>query len=423
MDSFTKSLIYLKDSEKLMVYKNFSILEKNILSNYCKKIYNNFKIDNIDLSVKILSVKILFQYIAKNKKHDNIIYQCLNLAKYKYGKPHQIIEDIDFMNIPIFTVYDFIIFYTDNLIKYRINILKNLNVFFDTYPEIINQDPSKMAILLILFSIQDNNERNNLLLLSGHSVDEIDNMKNFFRNIKNTINVQIIIAPRQDFFDNKQINVITFDSFKPIYVKKYNIFIDYYKTNNQIEMLDTKEEILKISNFLSNQNTINSNHYKLIIERLIKINDIFLSNELLFLTVQILNRYIYLTPNIKYTDLQLIAISCLNIAYKNEINEFLTYEQLAQLIYNSSSKKDIVKMENDILITLKYDINIPTIYDFLLLYNINSNEAIIEAKKIITNSNSINVLPSNIASIIFYKLNKTWNNNMIKLTKYKIKDL
>ena len=419
-----KSLIYLKNSEKLMVYRDFSILEKNILSNYCKKIYSIFKIDNIDLSIKILSIKILFQYIYKNRKHDNIIFQCLNLAKYKYGKPHQIIEDNEFVNIPIFTVYDFIIFYTNNLIQYRINTLKNLNTIFNTYPEIINQDPSKMAILLLFFLIENNNERNILLNISGHSIDEIDNMKHFFRNIKNTINVnQLIIAPRQDFFDNKQINVITFDSFKPIYVKKYNSFIDYYKTNNLIEMLDTKEEILKVSNFLSNQKKINSNHYKLIIERLIKINDIFLSNELLFLTVQILNRYIYLTPNIKHTDLQLIAISCLNIAYKNEINETLTYKQLAELIYNSSTSKDIVKMENDILITLKYDISIPTIYDFLLLYNINSNEAITEAKKIITNSNSINVLPSNIASIIFYKINKTWNNNMIKLTKYKIKDL
>ena len=251
---------------------------------------------------------------------------------------------------------------------------------------------------------------------------KIDNLNSPKLNRNNDISIQTINSINNNYFDKDAIYTTIVPS-KSINVIKYSKEINYYDIMSLVESFDTKEQILKIDNFLSNQSFLNILKYQKVIEWVKKFVKIFNYNdEILFLTIQIFNQYVN-KINIEKGELELPITASFFLACKNE-NGVITNSQ--RKTFTSFGLRNIIKMEDKILIELEYDINIPTIHNFLSLY-INDedikNKAIKIAKLILEYQPFVNELPSKIAASIICFLVKEWDNYMIELTKYTLEDL
>ena len=419
-----KMLLVSKNDFILIKIKNMSLFlsVKNTILYQLNQLYDLIKKDNV--CIKMLSIKILYEYFNKKLPvFDDLTLQCLNLARIKYNYINCLeINDIMRQFTNIFTIYDYILLYENEYTKYT---LENLDKMINKYPELVNEDQHQMAILFIFFSFNKflNNEYkynkiSNLLDSTQFTLYDIEKSKCFFINIKDKIDMESKIESAVESLV-REMTIIYLDKFQPIHVKKYGKNVDYYNTNSLLEMLDVKEQIVKISDFLSNQDEFNHAFYKITIKWIIAVVDKYkLENEILFLAVQIFNRYIFLTSNIKINDCQTIAISCLYLACKNEGFDDFSKENFATIIAVDFNPLNIIKMENNILVALKYDINIPTVYNYICLYSNRDDKIISDAKNLLSNSFFNNYLPSQFASIVIYKRLGEWTDDMIKLTGY-----
>jgi G2/mitotic-specific cyclin-B, other len=90
--------------------------------------------------------------------------------------------------------------------------------------------------------------------------------------------------------------------------------------------------------------------------------------ETLFLTINIIDRFTQLRPNIKRTDYQLVGVSAMLIAskyeeiYAPEIRDFIFMTDKA---YN---KEQMLSMEREIIRTLNFNFTTPSSYRFLERY-------------------------------------------------------
>ena len=200
--------------------------------------------------------------------------------------------------------------------------------------------------------------------------------------------------------------------YEPINVTKYNNSFNYYKINSLIKLLDTKEQLLKIDNFLSKQIHFNYKMYLILIDWILEITRKFkCQNEIIFLTVSILNQYINKVNNIKKDEIQCVGVTSFWIACKREGDDSADLYDLAYICADAYTKKQILNMEENILFVLDYDINIPTVYNFISLYTVGIDYKI------------VNVLPSLLASSCIRKFINEWTEDLIELTKYKEEDL
>lgn len=93
-----------------------------------------------------------------------------------------------------------------------------------------------------------------------------------------------------------------------------------------------------------------------------------LLNETLFLTVNIIDRYLSQKMSIHRSKLQLVGVSALLIATKYEEIYPPTVKDLVYITDNAYSKTEILSMESDILVAMDFDIQLTSQYRFLERY-------------------------------------------------------
>jgi cyclin B len=81
-----------------------------------------------------------------------------------------------------------------------------------------------------------------------------------------------------------------------------------------------------------------------------------LLNETLFLTVNILDRYLSIATNLSRSKLQLVGVASMLISTKYEEIYPPTVKDYVYITDNAYSKEEILKMESHILITLDFNI-------------------------------------------------------------------
>ena len=112
-------------------------------------------------------------------------------------------------------------------------------------------------------------------------------------------------------------------------------------------------------------NHVRSLHREILVDWLIEIVDVFdLSFRTGHLAMAYLDRF-YRNRPVDVKKLQLIGATCLLIASKCEDIQFIGTKDLAFCGDNTYKIRDIVEMERKILTTLKFEISIPTAYDFV----------------------------------------------------------
>ena len=138
------------------------------------------------------------------------------------------------------------------------------------------------------------------------------------------------------------------------------------KTDEKINLPNYSNNIFKYQDIRN----INEKHRAVVVEWLSYVNHYFgLSNETLFLCVNIMDRYI--SKKIISLDIyQLVGISSYLIASKYEDREAPSIEELIYISKNIYSHTDIVSMEKEILTTLNFEIFSVSPYQFFSYFYI-----------------------------------------------------
>ena len=160
----------------------------------------------------------------------------------------------------------------------------------------------------------------------------------------------------------------------PQYVFEYlydiinNLLID---ENNYYEKLDLTQ-----FNLIKNRYYINPESRKFFINSLINIQDLLNFNEhTLFLTIQIFDRYInnfLMKKNIKIKEenLDIVIVTSLIIAAKNEEIKLYSMNDYLNLLPLKYNVNDLQKTEYSILSAFDFNLNIPSLLDFYELFSI-----------------------------------------------------
>lgn len=138
------------------------------------------------------------------------------------------------------------------------------------------------------------------------------------------------------------------------------------KTDEKINLPNYSNNIFRYQDIRN----INEKHRAVVVEWLSYVNHYFgLSNETLFLCVNIMDRYI--SKKIISLDIyQLVGISSYLIASKYEDREAPSIEELIYISKNIYSHTDIVSMEKEILTTLNFEIFSVSPYQFFSYFYI-----------------------------------------------------
>ncbi|CDW79874.1 UNKNOWN [Stylonychia lemnae] len=123
------------------------------------------------------------------------------------------------------------------------------------------------------------------------------------------------------------------------------------------------------SSYMKKQTDINESMRAILVDWLIDVHLKFkLLNETLFLTVNIIDRYLTLRNGLQRSKLQLVGVGALLISTKYEEIYPPTVKDLVYITDNAYSKEEILIMESNILIALDFSIQQNSQYRFLERY-------------------------------------------------------
>ena len=233
-------------------------------------------------------------------------------------------------------------------------------------------------------NININSERTNLIKINITKIHKSNNNDNH-----NSIEKNNIENKSENFADNKD-KIPIKDIQEPknkLKVIKVNILTnnDIYEKNKKIrhnlqrakEYLEEIHLYLKsieskgiaISNYMFLiQTDINEKMRIILINWLIEVHFKFhLLNETLFICINIIDRYLS-QKNINRKYLQLLGITSLFIASKYEEIYAPSAKDLIFMTDNAYKIEEMIKMENEILGMLKFELTFPTSLQFLELY-------------------------------------------------------
>ena len=199
------------------------------------------------------------------------------------------------------------------------------------------------------------NDNNELSIIIEKIYDKLKHKIKYLKNSKIILNEKYLNLNNLHLIQRNTLNQIPYEYLNDIWLN----FINEEKYHNY-----NYEKILKI------QTDINSKMRSILINWLISSQNLFYKKKsTLFLTINIIDRYIS-NKKILRNQFQLLGIASLFISFKCEellfrnINEFLT------LTNNAFSKKELLKMENEILNILKFEIALPLSYDFFQILSV-----------------------------------------------------
>lgn len=222
--------------------------------------------------------------------------------------------------------------------------------------------------------IKDNKSPNKI---NNYSLKKINQEKNSSKNKYKDIDKNDKIITNKEEKKNEikiiKVNILPVFNFKGDDKNndiKYNLqrAKEYLKEIHQyLKTIESKG--IALSNYMSLiQTDINEKMRIILINWLIEVHFKFrLLNETLFICINIIDRYLS-QKNINRRYLQLLGITSLFIASKYEEIYAPSAKDLIYMTDNAYKIDEMIKMENDILGVLKFELTFPTSLRFLELY-------------------------------------------------------
>ena len=208
------------------------------------------------------------------------------------------------------------------------------------------------------------------------------NIIKYFSKNKKVSETKVIKAQNKSNKDNK------FEYYKDDNNKKIdNYYINTEKvTNKQIpkdylniiyyNLLKEEHQGIKpmaIYNYMIEQKEINEQMRSILIDWLIDVHHKFqFREETLYMTVLIIDR-ICTIRQISRNRLQLLGVTAMMIACKHEEIDLPKIDDFIYITDNAYTKEDIVKLENDILIALNFELLYPSPIKFFEYLGVNFN--------------------------------------------------
>ena len=194
------------------------------------------------------------------------------------------------------------------------------------------------------------------------------NFSNFLQlqeNINN-INFGIFSTQYSNLYENKKLYNNNFT------IEEYNNLIDTITLieygPNILEEYFLEEEYLK--NILINHSITPYMRMKMV-DWMVEIFTTIPTKEItFFISVNIMDRFFYFSEKqFKADDLHLIGICSIFLAFKySETNPLKIDFLVEKIAHNKFKKNEIIKMEQEILLVLNFNLLKPTLYEFTMLY-------------------------------------------------------
>lgn len=208
--------------------------------------------------------------------------------------------------------------------------------------------------------------------------EKLLNEKN--QNNKNSLNYHLCINLDQNFYQvNNYQSFVLKNNIKPEELKQtpYELLQDIFEN-----LLKEEREAIRQFGYMKKQINVNENMRAILIDWIIEVHYKFkLLPETLYLTVNLIDRFLAGKSDVPKERLQLIGISAMLIACKYE--EIYSPE-LRDFVYISEKSYDsdeILKMESEMLKILKFEICFPSInrfYEILcIIFNFSDKEIVL----------------------------------------------
>lgn len=134
-------------------------------------------------------------------------------------------------------------------------------------------------------------------------------------------------------------------------------------------MSNTEKDCIPTFGYITSQNDINEKMRAILIDWLIEVHLKFkLLPETLFLTVNIIDRYLEKVTDIHRTKLQLVGVTAMLIASKYEEIYAPEVRDFVYITDKAYTKEEILKMEQNILYALDFNLTFPSSLRFLERY-------------------------------------------------------
>ena len=236
------------------------------------------------------------------------------------------------------------------------------------------------------------NNINNNQIENKENIESNFNITNYKYKVENNINKVNKTTDKRDIrsiiinFPNKKVK----EDIKKEYIEKDNDKerIIYFDTSNiknpQIpkEYINTiyynllKEENIGIEpcvkyNYMTQQSEVTERMRGILIDWLIEVHYKFgFTDETLYMTVSIIDRYLS-SNQITKKNFQLLGITALLISCKHEEIDLPKINDFTYITNNAYEKEEVIKMENDILKFLKFNLLCPSplkFFEYLSLH-------------------------------------------------------
>ena len=154
---------------------------------------------------------------------------------------------------------------------------------------------------------------------------------------------------------------------------KYPMIIDEYFDEILYSLLKEESDfiskkIIDHSYLFDETNEISPEMRAMVVDWLLEVHQIFhFQEKCLFTTIQIIDKYLS-KKNIGIEQFQLLSLTALNIASKQEEVEYPILDNFITISKNTITKKEMIDMENNVISTINFEILSPTILDFFQLY-------------------------------------------------------
>ena len=284
-------------------------------------------------------------------------------------------------------------------IKYK-KRLKNLSVAGDNIinksskTEFNNEENEKKIKISFkdIFSIDNGN---NIVCAQNKNEENRKNEENEYElnsviiNSKNASNKIIqkpnsIKSENQSEFSKKTINIPINDPKNKLSMNENNkrkdkekdrqiLIIEEYFDEIIYSLLKEESEfvskkMIDYNYLLNSDNEITPEMRAMVVDWLLEVHQIFhFQEKCLFTTIQLMDKYLS-KKTISIDQFQLLALTSLNIASKQEEVEYPILDNFITISKNTVTKQELIDMENDLLSTIKFSILSPTTLDFFQIY-------------------------------------------------------
>ena len=220
-----------------------------------------------------------------------------------------------------------------------------------------------------LISVKKNSKNNkNQIIQKANSIKN-KNQSEFSKksiNINNSISEEKNKTKIKEDNKNKEKDKDKDKDRQILIIEEYFDEILYSLLKEESEFISNK--MIDYNYLLNTESEITPEMRAMVVDWLMEVHQIFhFQEKCLFTTIQLMDKYLS-KKLISIDQFQLLALTSLNIASKQEEVEYPILDNFITISKNTITKEEMIDMENDLISIIQFEILSPTVLDFFQIY-------------------------------------------------------